>query len=515
MEALEAGRARRVIVLLDGHSAGAAPLWAAARAPAGARAQQRLADARAEAYGALKADVLSALAPAEAEVVDAYHHLPALHVELRTAGALRRLLERPEVIGVHEDVANEPFLAQSLPLVGQQAAAAAGWTGEGTAVAVLDTGVDYRRAELGACAAPGEAGCRVVYAADVAPDDGALDAHGHGTNVAAIVAGVAPGAKLVALDVFDGKYAYSSDVLAAIDWCVRNRAAFGIVALNLSLGSGGASAPCGGDVFAGAVRAARDAGIVVAAASGNDGYTGKIASPACVPAAVSVGAVYDASLGELDWSACSDRSTAADQVACFSNSAPFLTLLAPGAVVTGGGTSMGGTSQAAPHVAGAAAVLRGAFPDESADETIERLRATGRSILDPRNGVATPRIDLAAAAGDCSVSAVASSVAFGAAGGPAALEVVAGDGCAWTASSSAGWLTVSPVTGQGSATLALTAAANTGPARTATLAVGASGVAVTQARVTTSATRPRPARTSAVAPGQASGSSPRPVPARR
>jgi subtilisin family serine protease len=478
-QALESGLPRRVIVSLAPPAGAAAP--DAAPAAGGDRAQQRLAGERAEAYGRAKAGILAALPPAEAKVVNAYRHLPVLHLELRTAGALARLLERPEVLGVQEDVLLEPFLAQSLSLIGQPLAATAGGTGEGTAVAVLDTGVDHRRPELGACAAPGAAGCRVVYSADVAPDDGALDAHGHGTNVAAIVAAVAPGAKLVALDVFDGQYARSSDVLAAIDWCIQHRETYGIVALNLSLGSGGASAPCGGDVFAGAAQAARAAGIAVVAAAGNSGHTGKIASPACAPAAVSVGAVYDANVGGLSWSGCADLSTVADQVACFSNSASFLTLLAPGAIVTAGGASMGGTSQAAPHVAGAVAVLRGLHPDETIDETIDRLRAAGRTVTDSRNGVSTPRLDLAAAVAGCSVELGAPPGAFGVAGGAAALAVTAPPGCAWTASSSAGWLSVSPARGTGSALLTLAALPNAGPARAAALSVGVRSVAATQA----------------------------------
>jgi subtilisin family serine protease len=58
---------------------------------------------------------------------------------------------------------------------------------------------------------------------------------------------------------------------------------------------------------------------------------------------------------------------------------------------------MGGTSQATPHVSGAVAVLRAAFPDDTLDETVARLTSTGVPITDSRNGVTVPRLDILAA----------------------------------------------------------------------------------------------------------------------
>jgi uncharacterized repeat protein (TIGR02543 family) len=97
--------------------------------------------------------------------------------------------------------------------------------------------------------------------------------------------------------------------------------------------------------------------------------------------------------GGGSWSDCNDISTFADKVTCFSNSAPFLTLLAPGAIVNAAGISMSGTSQATPHVAGAAAVLRAAYPDDSVSQTVARMKQ-GKSVTDPRNGIVTPRVDV-------------------------------------------------------------------------------------------------------------------------
>jgi hypothetical protein len=101
---------------------------------------------------------------------------------------------------------------------------------------------------------------------------------------------------------------------------------------------------------------------------------------------------------------CSDTSTAQDVVACWSDSSPDIDLLAPGAYVSSTGTGGGistylGTSQAAPHAAAVAALLKQSLPALSVDQIIERMKSTGTNVTDdlddanPQTNRQTPRVD--------------------------------------------------------------------------------------------------------------------------
>ena len=130
--------------------------------------------------------------------------------------------------------------------------------------------------------------------------------------------------------------------------------------VNMSLGTselfGGAcdNATSYTSSYATAVNGLRQRGVLVFASAGNNKAQSAMAAPACVANVVSVGAVYDASLGSETFAGvCTDATTRADQVTCFSNSDAQTDLFAPGAITTstglGGGTSdYMGTSQASP-----------------------------------------------------------------------------------------------------------------------------------------------------------------------
>jgi len=174
-------------------------------------------------------------------------------------------------------------------------------TGVGVAVAVIDSGIDFGHAALKK---------RVLATIDFTGGTG-QDAYGHGTHVAAIIAGqqgrtadtadyrgIAPGAFIVNLRVLgaDGS-GYASDVVEAIDWAIEHRKAYNIKVINLSLGTP-VLQPYQDDPVCEAVERAIAAGMVVVVAAGNNGQSvdgkrifGGITSPGNHPDAITVGAV--------------------------------------------------------------------------------------------------------------------------------------------------------------------------------------------------------------------------------
>jgi subtilisin family serine protease len=359
-------------------------------------------DWKAKRFYRLKQQVLSSVGQLQVWVVRDYSHLPMNVLRFEDSNALTTFSQLPGVKAIYEIKTYFPALSESLPLISQVQSVSHGKTGAGTTVVILDSGVDYTNAAFNSCTSPGvPSSCKVVESFDEAPDDSALDSIGHGTNVSGIVVGVAPDAKLAVVDIFDGSTTTSVLLTGGINWAIANQAAYNIVALNMSLSDGGHyTSPCStANPLLVALNNARSAGIIPVAASGNNGYTDAISNPACTPGTVSVGGVYDSDVGTVGFSSCTDDTTSADQPLCVSNSADYLDLLAPGALITAAGRTSGGTSQAAPHVAGALAVLRSAFPLESLDTTLSRLTSNGDNIFDPRNGIVTSRVNLWAALG--------------------------------------------------------------------------------------------------------------------
>lgn len=343
---------------------------------------------------------------ADIENLKEYSHLPIRFKRFHSYAALTRLLSQSGIKAIYENRQLHPVLTSSLGLINQPAVASAGDQGNGTTVAVIDTGVDITNTAFGACTAANTPSnnCRVVVANDIASP--AYTDHSHGTNVSAIVLGVAPQSKIAMLNVFGSTgSAYDSDILTAINWAISNKSTYNIVAINMSLGDGQAyTSTCPANAVGGtessAIKNAKSAGISVVVAAGNEARTAALSSPACAPDAISVGAVYDSNFGAVNAGVCTDNSTAPDQIACFSNRANYMTLFAPGVFVTAGGITESGTSQATPHVAGSIAVLRSAFPSETLAQTLARLTSTGAPISFTSNSVTVtkPRVNLLEAA---------------------------------------------------------------------------------------------------------------------
>jgi subtilisin family serine protease len=231
----------------------------------------------------------------------------------------------------------------------------------------------------------------------------------HGTHVAGIAvgsgvtfSGVAPGADLIAIQVFTEfedpicsmygqpnspcimTYLYS-DLISGLERVYELRETFDIAAVNLSLGGGYYDIECVEDPLNAIINTLRSIEIATIVASGNSSYTDAIGTPACVPAAISV--------------ASTDLF---DQVSSFSSVASFLDFYAPGDWIYSSmpNDTYGyreGTSMAAPHVAGAWAVIKSKVPQGRVDFIYQVLAKTGPLVDDQRAGGAVtdiPRIQL-------------------------------------------------------------------------------------------------------------------------
>jgi len=336
-----------------------------------------------------------------------------------TAAGVVRLAADPAVVRVGLDLGGHGGGAPDLALIRADVAHAQGLTGRGVNVAVLDSGVDETHPDLRSSIVAehcfGTTVCR-GGARELAGPGSAADDNGHGTNVAGIVTsdgtvapiGVAPGAGLVAVKVLDAqnRFASTSDIISALNWVATARPDVRVV--NMSLGTDRLytgtcdAADASTSALASVVAALRARGTLVFASSMNNRSTTAMAAPACVAGVVSVGAVYARRGPSSSVFGCTDATPVPDRITCFSDSDSALDLLGPGALVTstglgGGQSTYTGTSQASPHGAGAAALLLEADPSLSAAALERLLKTTGRPITDPRNGVITPRIDVAAA----------------------------------------------------------------------------------------------------------------------
>ncbi|MFG1776308.1 S8 family peptidase [Micromonospora sp. NPDC049048] len=200
---------------------------------------------------------------------------------------------------------------------------------------IIDTGIRFSHSDFGG---------RAVSGYDAVDGGSADDCNGHGTHVAGTVGGAtygaAKGVQLVGVRVLDcyGSGTYAG-VIAGVDWVTRNAVKPAVA--NMSLGGTASS------TLDNAVTNSIVSGVTYAVAAGNSTANACNSSPARVPVAITVGA-----------------STSTDARAPYSNTGACLDIWAPGSSITSawytGNTAtntISGTSMAAPHVAGAAALV--------------------------------------------------------------------------------------------------------------------------------------------------------------
>lgn len=241
-------------------------------------------------------------------------------------------------------------------------------------------------------------------------DSDPMDDKGHGTHVAGIITsddltyrGIAPDANIVAVKSCDSSgNCYLNNVLNGIDWCISNKNLYNISVMSLSLGRGVFSDYCDSESDSQALNEAVDNGIFVGVASGNDAALTGISAPACASKAASVGSVYDAYIDNIGYSSCSETYKNADDITCYTNRNNLLNFLAPGTMIkstfrAGGFGDLSGTSMAAPHVAGLAALMLEANNTLAPSQIKQIMNSTGKLIYDSATGLYFSRINATAA----------------------------------------------------------------------------------------------------------------------
>ena len=359
-------------------------------------------------------EIERALAATGSTITTRFTSTPTLAAVITTDG-FEVVRELPEVARIQLDRLYTPMLDETT--IHTQAADvwASGYTGQGIAVAVVDTGVDTSHPMFSdkvitqACfsttddAEGAESLCPngldQQYGSNAAQHcDNGIDGCSHGTHVAGIavgnewqnLSGIAPDADLIAIQVFT-KFtsvavcgsedpcirAYDSDIRSALEYIAGiNGPGTDVAAVNLSLGGGKYVTSCDDDPdevdMRNQIEQLLAEGVVTVAASGNDGYSNAVSTPACISSTISVGSTY--------------TQNSNDYVSAFTNTASDLVdLYAPGsgvrsAVPGAGAATFSGTSMAAPHVAGAWALIREARPNATTAEILAALQTTGNHV---------------------------------------------------------------------------------------------------------------------------------------
>jgi len=433
---LEGGQPVKVLVLLKGHQALTGIDF---REDKSLLAAHQAAVARAVQAARVKLD------SRKCRPLFSLDNLPAFGAEVDLAG-LKELAALDDVALIEADKSLRPTTAQGVPLM-NPGTYRDSYGGRGVGLAIIDGGIDYSHPALGGGDFPnGQViGGYDFGEGDPDPMDDSQSAPtaGHGTACAGIAAGlntgwgsyiggVAPQAKLYALKVSDAENHFPcSAIIRALDWCLshgRDNPAYPIKIISISLSVAGYaySGNCDGIeplVFA-AIRNAVANGMAVFVGAGNDGFCDGLNWPACYSNTISVGAVYDARLAPRKscissqsctgtyhatcpgtTKACFDSAPERDRVACYSNSASTLDLLAPANYASvpqpryGYTATFGGTSAACPYAAGAAAVVQSWAKARlgrylTVAELKRRLVENGDSVRDSKSGRTTPRINI-------------------------------------------------------------------------------------------------------------------------
>lgn len=299
-----------------------------------------------------------------------------------TPAEIDMLSKQAEVDYIWPDLPVQNWVNTSLPKINVPKVWAVGLKGKGVKVAVIDTGIDDTHPDFA-----GRIRAKQSFIGESTRDD-----NGHGTHVAGILAGsgaksngrysgVAPEASLYIAKVLDARGGGSmSSVMAAIEWAVLEQR---VQVINLSLG--GTNTCDGTDALSALCdEAVLQAGVVICVAAGNAGPALQtIGPPGCARYVITVGAMDD----QDKIARFSSRGPSADGRTRPDLVFPGVDIIAPqaagtqlGRVVVEGYVINSGTSMAAPHASGVAALLLQANPRLTAAQVKVKMLAGGVNI---------------------------------------------------------------------------------------------------------------------------------------
>jgi serine protease AprX len=291
------------------------------------------------------------------EIIDAF-------AATMRVGQVRGLARAAGIFRVEQDFQVQVANDDAAATIGTDVARAElGLDGSGVLACVLDTGADAGHEQLD--------GSKITHWADfIGTGATPYDDHGHGTHVAATLAGdgtggadaarlagIAPGASLAIGKVLDGNGSGpESGIIAGIEWCISAGADLGSMSLGTAAGSDG------NDALSQAVDAAADDGVpfVVAAGNSGDDFT-TVGSPGAARSALTVGAGGDSQSG-LRLAYFSSRGPTVDGRNKPDVVAPGMGIVSADAGTTSGYVAMSGTSMATPVTAGTVALALQAAP---------------------------------------------------------------------------------------------------------------------------------------------------------
>ena len=312
---------------------------------------------------------------------------PGLVVELPFS-QIQAMTWAPYIKKIWHDTKVQALMDIAAPTVGAYTGQDSGYNGQQMVAAVIDTGI-FPHPDL---IYPEN---RIIGWYDLVNErNSPYDDNGHGTHIAGIIAGngiqskgryrgMAPEAKLVGVKALDHNGSgNTSDVIAAIEWCIANREKYNIKAINLSLGST-AHDSCRNDPLCRAASAAWRNGIVVCVAAGNDGPEPRtITTPGINSSVITVGNLDDNATIEWDDDQLNPSSSRGPTIDNISKP----DLLAPGTAITSlrvprGYRAFTGTSMATGVATGAVLQILQQNPVLKPDE-VKHLLVNNTRLLD-------------------------------------------------------------------------------------------------------------------------------------